>query len=86
MTFTEVVTRFRKPSSERTVAEMRSVSIYKHPGSAAAAAPVRPAVAEPGRPDRLSGRSHLLAWVDLADQAGDDQAGDLSEQRSSWAR
>ena len=31
MTFTEVVTRFRKPSSERTVAEMRSVSIYKHP-------------------------------------------------------
>jgi acyl dehydratase len=204
MTFTEVVTRFRKPASERTVAEMRSVSIHKHPGSAAAAAPTRPVradPAEPGRSDaggrtalepftdraltitdfvryqgasgdfnaihhdtafaqasgypgpfavgmltagvaanyvtahfgvdavrrirvrwkdqawpgdaltyqgfrlargpaaagptgadvevqvtRPDGRSHLVAWVDLADQAGTDQAGDPSEQRSSWAR
>jgi acyl dehydratase len=51
MTFTEVVTRFRKPASERTVVEMRSVSIYKHPGSAARPAPARPAATEPGRPD-----------------------------------
>jgi acyl dehydratase len=51
MTFTEVVTRFKNPSSERTVVEMRSVSIYKHPGSAAAAAPVRPTGAEPSGRD-----------------------------------
>src|SRR3984957_10595974 len=49
MTFTEVVTRFRNPSSERTVVEMRSVSIYKHPRAVAAAAPVaRPTAARPG--------------------------------------
>jgi acyl dehydratase len=65
MTFTEVVTRFRKPSSERTVAEMRSVSIDKHPGSAAAAAPVRPAAAEPGRPD-AAGRTALEPFTDAA--------------------
>ena len=52
MTFTEVVTRFRNPSSERTVVEMRSVSIRKHPSPAAAAGPVvRPAAAEPGSRD-----------------------------------
>jgi len=65
MTFTEVVTRFRKPCSERTVAEMRSVSIDKHPGSAAAAAPVRPAAAEPGRPD-AAGRAALEPFTDAA--------------------
>jgi acyl dehydratase len=73
MTFTEVVTRFRKPFSERTVAEMRSVSIYKHPGSAAAAAPVRPAAAEPGRRDAAEpgrpdagGRTALEPFTDRA--------------------
>jgi acyl dehydratase len=65
MTFTEVVTRFRNPSSERTVVEMRSVSIHKHPRPAAApAAPVvRPAAAEPGGPD-AGERTALTAFTD----------------------
>jgi len=63
MTFTEVVTRFRNPSSERTVVEMRSVSIHKHPGSAATAATARPAHAEPGRRD-AAGRTALEPFTD----------------------
>jgi acyl dehydratase len=65
MTFTEVLTRFTKPSSERTVVEMRSVSIRKHPRSAAAAAPVRPAATEPGRPYG-AGRTALEPFTDTA--------------------
>ena len=65
MTFTEVVTRFRKPSSERTVVEMRSISIHKHPGSAATAAPARPDAAEPGRRD-AGGRTALDPFTDAA--------------------
>ena len=63
MTFTEVVTRFTNPSSERTVVEMRSVSIHKHPGSAATAATARPAHAEPGRQD-AAGRTALEPFTD----------------------
>jgi acyl dehydratase len=66
MTFTEVVTRFRKPSSERTVVEMRSVSIHKHLRSAAATAPVvRPAAAEPGGRD-TGERTALEPFTDTA--------------------
>lgn len=66
MTFTEVVTRFRNPSSERTVVEMRSVSISKHPRPAAAAAPVvRPAAAEPGVRD-ASERTALEPFTETA--------------------
>jgi acyl dehydratase len=66
MTFTEVVTRFKNPSSERTVAEMRSVSIHKHPRPVAAAAPVvRSAAAEPGRPD-AGERTSLEPFTDAA--------------------
>jgi acyl dehydratase len=63
MTFTEVVTRFRNPSSERTVVEMRSVSIHKHPGSAATAATARPTHAEHGRRD-AAGRTALEPFTD----------------------
>jgi acyl dehydratase len=65
MTFTEVVTRFRKPASERTVAQMRSVSIHKDPGSAATPAPARPAAAEPARPDAAD-RTALEPFTDAA--------------------
>jgi acyl dehydratase len=73
MTFTEVVTRFRTPASERTVAEMRSVSIHKHPGSAAPPAPARPAASEPGQRDAAEpgradagGRTALEPFTDAA--------------------
>ena len=63
MTFTEVVTRFTNPSSERTMVEMRIRSIHKHPGSAATAGNWAGPSAEPGRRD-AAGRTALEPFTD----------------------
>jgi acyl dehydratase len=71
MTFTEVVTRFRKASSDTVLVEMRAVSIRKHPGPATAAADparVAPARANPPRPGvrDVGERTVLQPFTDTA--------------------
>lgn len=66
MTFTEVVTRFRKASSDTVLVEMRAVSIRKHPGPAGEAAPApASAPARPGVRD-VGERTVLEPFTDVA--------------------
>ncbi len=64
MTFTEVVTRFRKAASDLVLVEMRSLSIYKHPATGTAG-PARAAPAGPGTRDNGE-RTALEPFTDAA--------------------